>query len=96
MAFIYDSKGIKKRVVLQTYYNLDGSYILFDSNTLHGKTFENVGVVVSSKIHAICGVKVRLDVIYITGSNEEPIECEFIGCVEDGDTLIVKLCQDWG
>ena len=29
MAFIYDSKGLKKKVVLQTYYNLDGDYILF-------------------------------------------------------------------
>ena len=96
MAFIYDSKGIKKKVVLRTYYNLDGDYIWFDSNPLHGKTFENVGVVVSSKIHAICGIKVKSDVIYIINSNEEPIECEFVGYVEDDDTLFINLCQDWG
>ena len=96
MAWIYDSKGVKKKVILKTYYNLDGSYMLFDSNPLHNKTFENVGVLVSNKIVSICSMKVRQQVIYITNSNEEPIECEFVGCVEDDDTLIVKLCQDWG
>lgn len=96
MAWLYDSKGIKKKVILQAYYNLDGNYILFDSNPLHGKTFENVGVIVNDKIVAICGIKVKQQVIYITNSNEEPIECEFVGYVEDGDTLLVKLCQDWG
>lgn len=96
MAMIYDSKGVKKKVVLRTYYNLDGDYISFPDNPLNGKTFENVGVIVSNKIVAICGIKVRQQVIYITDSNEEPIECELVGYVEDGDTLIVKLCQDWG
>lgn len=96
MAFIYESKGVKKKVILQAYYNLDGDYILFDGNPLHGKTFENVGVLVSNKIVSICGIKVKQQVIYITDSNEEPIECEFLDCVENDDTLIVKLCQDWG
>ena len=96
MAYIYDSKGVKKKVVLQTYYNLDGDYMLFDDNPLHGKTFENVGVVVSDKITSYGGFKVKEQVIYLTESNERPIECEFIGCAEDDDTLIVKLCQDWG
>lgn len=96
MAFIYDSKGTKKKVILQAYYNLDGNYILFDDNPLHGKTFENVGVLVSNKITSYGGIKVKEQVIYITDSNEDPIGCEFIGRVEDGDTLIVKLCQDWG
>ena len=96
MAFIYESKGVKKKVILQAYYNLDGNYILFDSNPLHGKTFANVGVLVSNKITSYGGIKVKEQVIYITDSNEEPIECELVGYVEDGDTLIVKLCQDWG
>lgn len=96
MALIYGYKGVKKKVILQTYYNLDGKYILFDSNQLHGKTFENVGVVIRDEIVDICGIKVNQQVIYIIHSNEEPIECELVGYVEDGDTLIIKLCQDWG
>ena len=96
MAMIYDSKGVKKKVVLRTYYNLDGEYISFPYNPLHGKTFENVGVLVSNKITSYGGIKVKEQVIYITDSNEEPIGCEFIDCVENDDTLIVKFCQDWG
>ena len=97
MATIFSSpKGKKKKVVLQTYYNLDGNYILFDDNQLHGKTFENVAVVVFDRIVEICGIKVKEDVVYITDRNQEPIECEYLGHAEDGDTLIIKLCQDWG
>lgn len=96
MAFIYDSKGVKKKVTLLTYYNLDGDYITFPDNELHGKTYENVGVVISNKITSYGGFKVREQVIYITNSNEEPIWCELVGYVEDGDDLIIKLCQDWG
>ena len=96
MAIIYDSKGVKKKVVLQTYYNLDGHYIVFPDNPLHGKTFENVGALICDKIFSMGGIKVKEQVVYITNSNEEPIECEFISCVENGDTLIIKLCQDWG
>ena len=93
---IYDSKGVKKKVVLRTYYNLDGDYITFPENPLHDKTFENVGVIISDKISSIAGFKVKEQIIYITNSDEEPIGCELVGYVEDGDTLIIKLCQDWG
>ena len=96
MAFIYDSKGVKKKVVLQTYYNLDGDYILFDGNPLHGKTFENVGVLINNKITSYGGFKVKEQVIYITNSNEEPIGCELVDYIDNGDDVIIKLCQDWG
>ena len=96
MAYIYDSKGIKKKVTLKTYYNLDGDYILFDDNPLHNKIFENVGVLISNKISSYSGIKVKEQVIYITNSNEEPIGCELVGVVENGDNVIIKLCQDWG
>ena len=96
MAFIYDSKDAKKKVTLLTYYNLDGDYITFPDNPLHGKTYENVGVLISNKITSYGGFKVKEQVIYITNSNEEPIGCELVGVVEDGDDLIIKLCQDWG
>lgn len=96
MAFIYDSKGVKKKVTLLTYYNLDGDYITFPDNPLHGKTYKNVGVVISDKISATCGIKFREQIIYITNSNEEPIGCELLDCIEDGDDLIIRLCQDWG
>lgn len=96
MAWLYDSKGAKKKVTLHTYYNLDGDYITFDGNPLHGKTFEDVGVLISNKITSYGGMKVKEQVIYITNSNEEPIGCELVDVVEDGDNLIIKLCQDWG
>lgn len=96
MAMIYDSRGIKKKVILHAYYNLDGDYITFPDNPLHGKTYENVGVVISNKITSYCGFKVKEQVIYITNSNEEPIGCELVDYIEDGDNLIIKLCQDWG
>lgn len=94
MAIIYDSKGVKKKVVLQTYYNLDGDYMLFDSNPLNNQTYENVKVVITKEIIHLTYMDININVIRIDG--QEPIECEFIDCVEDGDTLIVKLCQDWG
>ena len=96
MAIIYDSKGVKKKVVLQTYYNLDGDYITFPDNPLHGKTFDNVGALICDKIFSIAGMKVKEQVIYITHSNEEPIECELVSYIEHEDTLYIKLCQDWG
>ena len=96
MAVIYDSKGTIKNVTLRTYYNLKGDYIVFPYNPLHNKTFENVGVLISNKISSYYGMKVSEQVIYITGSNEEPIGCELVGYIEDGDDLIIKICQDWG
>lgn len=94
MAMIYDSKGVKKKVILQTYYNLDGDYTLFDDNPLHNKTYENVRVVITKEIIHLTHWDITVNVIRIDG--QEPIECELVGYVEDGDTLLIKLCQDWG
>lgn len=94
MAFIYDSMGLKKKVTLLTYYNLDGDYITFPDNPLHGTTYENVGVVISDRVSMIHGIEFRAQIISIM--DEEPIWCELVDYVEDGDDLIIKLCQDWG
>ena len=91
---IYDSKGKKKNVVLQAYYNLDGDYILFEDNPLHGKRYKNVGVVVTTQFIRLTHMDIAVNVIRIEG--QEPIECEFIGCIENGNDLIIKICQDWG
>ena len=91
---LYDSKGVKKKVILQTYYNLDGDYMLFDSNPLHGKTFENVNVVITKEYIRLTHMNIAVNVVRIDG--QEPIECEYLSHIEDGDTLVVKLCQDWG
>lgn len=96
MAMIYDSKGIKKRVTLQTYYNLDGDYITFPENPLCGKIFENVGVIISNRTCSVCGIQFAEQVVYITNSDEEPIGCELVDIVERGDNLIISICQDWG
>ena len=94
MAIIYNSNGLKKKVILQTYYNLDGNYIVFEDNPLHRTTYENVNVVITREYIRLTHMNIAVNVIRIDG--HEPIECEFVGCVEDGDTLILKLCQDWG
>jgi hypothetical protein len=94
MAIIYDSKGVKKKVILQTYYNLDGDYIIFEDNPLHRAKYENVKVVITKEYIRLTHMNIKVDVIRIDG--QEPIECELVDYVEDGDTLIVKLCQDWG
>lgn len=94
MAFIYDSKGTKKKVTLLAYYNLDGDYIAFPDNPLHGTVYENVGVVINDRVSMIHGIEFRAQIISIM--DEEPIWCELVDYVEDGDDLIIKLCQDWG
>lgn len=84
-----------KKVVLQGYYNLDGEYLLFEDNPLHGKTFNDVNVVIAKETKKIAGMTVAYDVVRIGGY--EPIECELVGYrrTEDG-TLIISICQDWG
>ena len=84
-----------KSVVLWTYYNLDGEYIPFPENPMHGKEYRNVEVGLQEKINVIHGVEFITDVICIEG--EEPIECELVGEIPvNGDSLIIKICQDWG
>lgn len=58
------------------------------------KTYENVSIFLKKEIHEICGIKFKVDIIKI--QNEEHIECEVISHVLINDTLIIKLCQDWG
>ena len=84
-----------KNVVIRAYYNLDGDYITFPENPLHGKEFHNVNIEFKIKTNIICGVAFDWDVIEIEG--EEPIECELVDKVylPDG-TLIIKICEDWG
>ena len=94
MAIIYDSKDTKKKVVLQTYYNLAGDYILFDSNPLHDTSYENVRVIVTKEVIHLTKMDIVINVIRIDG--QDPIECEFIDYIEYDDTLILRLCQDWG
>ena len=85
-----------KRVVLKAYYDLDGELIPFDSNPLHNQTYENVGVTFTKEVRTICGIDFAVNVVEIDG--QEPIDCELIGTYheQDSDTLIIKICQDWG
>ena len=84
-----------KKVLLQAYYDLDGEYLPFPDNPLHGKVFENVDVKFATRIDTIGGLNFEVDVIEIEG--QEPIECELVGRKNAPDgTLIIKLCQDWG
>jgi hypothetical protein len=85
-----------KRVVLKAYYSLDDGYIPFDSNPLHNQTYENVGVTFKEEVRTICGIDFAVDVVEIDG--QEPIDCELIGTYHEpeSDTLIIKICQDWG
>ena len=94
MAMIYNSKGVKKKVVLQTYYNLNGNYIVFEDNSLHRAKYENVKVVITKEYIRLTHMNIEVDVIRIDG--QEPIECELISYVEHDDGLYIKLCQDWG
>ena len=84
-----------KNVVLQTYYSLDDSYILFPENPLHNKNYKNVEVKLEKKARIMCGIKFDYDVINIKG--QEPIECELISYYKDPNgTLVIRICQDWG
>lgn len=83
------------KVLLNAYYNLDGEYIAFPDNPMHGKTFENVKVEFKKETITVCGINYAVDVIYIEG--QEPIECELIRYRKTKDNvLIVEFCQDWG
>lgn len=84
-----------KRVVLQGYYNLNGEYLLFEDNPLHGNTYDNVNVAISKETRTIGNQTYAVDVVNIEGC--EPIECELVGQrkTEDG-TLVISICQDWG
>lgn len=82
------------KVIIKAYYDLDGDLILFPDNPLHGKSYENVEVAIKQEIHEICGISFEVDIIKIEG--QEPIECELIDTIDLDDTLIIKICQDWG
>ena len=83
------------KVQIKAYYDLDGEYILFPDNPLHGKTFENVTVTFKTKRHIIGDTSFLLNIIEIEG--QEPIECELLGSrkLPDG-SLLIEICQDWG
>lgn len=83
-----------KKVILKTYYCLNGEYILFEDNPLHNTTYENVQVAINQITQKICDIEFECDVIAI--EEQEPIICEFINIMELDDKLIIKLCQDWG
>lgn len=84
------------KVTLRTFYNLHGEYMRFDSNPLNNQTYENVEVEFKEKTRTICGIDFVEDVVEIEG--QEPIECELVGTYHEpeSDTLIIKICQDWG
>lgn len=84
-----------KKVVLQGYYYLDGNYLPFEENPLHGKTYNDVDISISTKKREMAGVAHEVDVINIEGCN--PIECELVDCHKTTDgTLLISICQDWG
>ena len=89
---IYKCK--KKKVVLRTYYNLEGSYIPFDYNPLNNVSYEDVEVTIKQTKRTIMGINFNVDVIEISG--QETIECELIDYVDICDNLLIQLCQDWG
>ena len=82
------------KVILKTYYNLDGDYILFEDNPLHNQSYDNVKVETKRVTRTVCGIEYTTDVVEIEG--RKPIECELLSVFELDDMLIIKLCQDWG
>ena len=84
-----------KKVILQTYYNLDGNYIVWEYDPLHNTEYENANVKIKRVKRTLCGITFDIDVIDIEGY--EPIECELLGALNESDgTLIIQICQDWG
>ena len=84
-----------KKVIINAYYRLDGEYIVFPDNPLHGKTFETVDVKITGRTETIGGVGYHVDIVLIDG--EEPIDCELVSRRKTPDgTLIIGICQDWG
>lgn len=82
------------KAIIKAYYDLGGELISFPDNPLHGKSYKNVEVVFKQRIREICGIPFNVDIIEIEG--QEPIECELIDAIDLDDTLIIKICQDWG
>lgn len=82
------------KVIIKAYYNLGEESLLFPDNPLHGKSYENVSVVIKNKIREICGILYKSDIIEIEG--EEPIECQLLNAIDLDGTLLLKICQDWG
>lgn len=84
-----------KKVILKTYYCLDGDYSVFEYNPLHNQEYKDVNVVISKKKKVMCGIQFVMDVVTIEG--QEPIECELVNkyTMIDG-TMVIGLCQDWG
>lgn len=83
------------KVIIKAYYNLDGEYVSFPDNPLHGKVYENVDVKFKKEVNTIAGIEFESNVIKIEG--EEPIECELVSRNKQTDgSLIIGICQDWG
>lgn len=87
-------KHFFKIVRFETYYKLNGMYMEYPTNELHDQEFINVDVEITKEQYKIAGFEFEEDVIYIDGFS--PIECELVGKVVSGDTLLLKICQDWG
>lgn len=83
------------KVQIKAYYDLNGEYIIFPDNPLHGKSYENVTVEFKISKRTIGDTSFLLNIIEIEG--QEPIECELIGNrkLPDG-SLLIEICQDWG
>lgn len=90
---IYDSKGKKKNVLLKACYDLDGEYIEFEYNPLHNTTYKNATVKINTVKRCICGIEFLEDVIEI---DDQAFEGELVNYKENGDDLIIYICQDWG
>ena len=82
------------KVIIKAYYNLGEEFLLFPDNPLHDKSYENVSVVFKHEIHKIGDISFDVDIVEIEG--EEPIECQLLDAIDFDDTLLIKICQDWG
>lgn len=84
-----------KKLVLKTFYSIDGELLVFPQNPLHNTTYENVNVTMGRSAYTIGGENYMVDVISIEG--HEPIECELISRRKNPDgTMVLSICQDWG
>lgn len=84
-----------REIVLNALYCIDGEYVPFPENPLHGKKYENIDVTFSREAITICDIAYFVDKIEIEG--EEPIECKLVSQKKSSDgKLVVQFCQDWG
>ena len=84
-----------KELVFEAFYKLDGEYIPFPDNPLHGKRCINADVKFKKEKRVICGIEFPVDVIKIDGY--VPIDCELLSHeVRPDGSMIIQLCQDWG